>query len=42
MGGLMRFTENMLKSYAEPLSKTEDEKCKRTIEVIRDALKDFG
>ena len=42
MGGLMRFTENMLKSYAAPLSKTEDEKCKRTIEAIRDALKDFG
>ncbi len=38
----MKFTEAKLKLYAAPLGKTEDEKCKQTIELIRDALKDIG
>lgn len=38
----MKFKENTLRLYAAPLSDTENEKCKRTIEAIRDALKDLG
>ena len=38
----MKFTESMLKNYAAPLSASEDLKCKRAIEAIRDALKTFG
>ena len=35
----MKFTEAQLQSYAAPLSKTEDEKCKNAIGMVRDALK---
>lgn len=38
----MKFNESTLKAYAAPLSETEDLKCKRAIEAIRDALKDLG
>ncbi len=38
----MKFNESTLKAYAAPLSDTEDLKCKRAIEAIRDALKDLG
>ena len=38
----MKFTEAMLKSYAQPLSDTENEKCKHAIREIRDALKELG
>lgn len=38
----MKFTEERLKLYAAPLSETENEKCKRAIKAIRDALKDLG
>ena len=38
----MKFKESTLKLYAAPLSSTEDAKCKRAIEAIRDALKDLG
>lgn len=38
----MKFKESTLKSYAAPLSDTENEKCKHAIEAIRDALKDLG
>lgn len=39
---VIKFTENMLRLYAQPLSKTENEKCLRAIEMIRDALKYIG
>jgi hypothetical protein len=35
----MKFTESMLEVYSQPLSATEDEKCKNVISMIRDALK---
>ena len=38
----MKFKESTLKQYAAPLSETEDSKCKRAIEAIRDALSDLG
>lgn len=38
----MKFNESTLKAYAAPLSDTEDLKCRRAIEAIRDALKDLG
>lgn len=38
----MKFSESTLKYYALPLSETEDIKCKRAIEAVRDALKDLG
>jgi len=38
----MKFTEKMLQDYSAPLSKTEDEKCKNVIGMIRDALKGLG
>lgn len=38
----MKFKESTLKLYAAPLSETEDIKCKRAIEAIRDALSDLG
>lgn len=38
----MKFKEATLKLYAAPLSATEDTKCKRAIEAIRDALSDLG
>ncbi len=38
----MKFKESTLKSYAAPLSDTEDAKCKHAIKEIRDALKDLG
>ena len=38
----MKFSESTLKEYAAPLSETEDAKCKRAIEMIRDALKNLG
>lgn len=38
----MKFNESTLRLYAEPLSNTENEKCLRAIEAIRDALKDLG
>jgi len=38
----MKFSEDVLKLYAEPLSNTENEKCLHAIKEIRDALKDLG
>lgn len=38
----MKFKEQDLKNYAEPLSETEIEKCKNAIRMVRDALKDAG
>ena len=38
----MKFKESTLKQYAAPLSETENTKCKRAIEAIRDALSDLG
>lgn len=38
----MLFTETMLESYATPIGKTEDEKCKHAITMIRDALAEYG
>lgn len=35
----MRYTERELKEFAEPISASEDEKCKRAIRMVRDALK---
>lgn len=39
---LMMYTEEKLKLYASPLSETEQEKCKRAIEMVRDALVGIG
>ena len=36
----MKFTEQMLKNYSQPLSESEIEKCKNAIRMIRDTLKD--
>ncbi|CAM4192787.1 nucleotidyltransferase domain-containing protein [Lederbergia lenta] len=38
----MKFTEDRLKSFAAPLSDTEDQKCKNAIGMVRDALKNIG
>lgn len=38
----MKFTEQQLRSYAQPLSETEIEKCKNAIRMVRDALKERG
>jgi len=35
----MKFTEPMLDSYSQPLSESEDAKCKHAISMVRDALK---
>lgn len=35
----MKFTESMIKEYAEPISTTEEQKCKNAINMVRDALK---
>jgi len=37
----MKFTETMLKQYAEPLSSTEEQKCRNAINMVRDALKNY-
>lgn len=38
----MKFKESTLKSYAAPLSDTENQKCLNAIHMVRDALKDLG
>jgi len=38
----MKFTEENLKSYARPLSSTEDEQCKRAIRMVGEALEGIG
>lgn len=38
----MKFTEEMLKQYAAPLSDTENQKCLNAIGMVRDALKELG
>ena len=38
----MKFTEEQLRKYAAPLCETENQKCLNAIEMVRDALKDFG
>lgn len=38
----MKFTEELLKLYAAPLSETENQKCLNAIEMMRDALKNSG
>ena len=38
----MKFTESMLDGYAQPLSATEDAKCKNAIRLVGDALKNLG
>lgn len=38
----MKFTESMLDNYAQPLSTTEDQKCKNAIRMVIDAIKPFG
>lgn len=38
----MKFSEERLKLFAAPLSKTEDQKCKNAIEMVREALKNLG
>ena len=37
----MIYKEYYLQCYAKPIGKTENEKCKHTIEMIRDALSDY-
>lgn len=36
----MKFKESTLKLYAEPISETEEQKCKNAINMVRNALKD--
>lgn len=36
------YTESDLRCYAAPISETEDEKCKRAIGMVRDAMKELG
>jgi len=38
----MTFTEEQLKSFAAPLSVTEEEQCKNVVSMVRDALKRLG
>lgn len=38
----MLFTETMLTDFAQPLSQTEDQRCRNAINMIRDALKSIG
>ncbi len=38
----MKFTEEQLRSYAAPLSETEEQKCKNAIGMVRDAMKLIG
>ncbi|MEF2619671.1 MAG: nucleotidyltransferase [Clostridia bacterium] len=38
----MKFKEQQLKDYAQPLSATEIEKCKNAIRMVRDAMKETG
>ena len=38
----MKFTEQELKNYAQPLTETEIEKCKNAIRMVRDAMKENG
>lgn len=38
----LNYTEETLQSYAQPLSTTENDRCKHAIEMVRDALKDVG
>ncbi len=38
----MKYTEKDLESYASPIGKTEEEKCKNAIRMVRDAMKYIG
>ena len=38
----MKFTEDMLNDYSQPLSETENNHCKNAIRMIADALKSIG
>jgi hypothetical protein len=38
----LKFTEELLKAYAAPLSVTEDKKCHNAIDMVREALKALG
>lgn len=38
----MKFTENQLRSYSAPLSKTEQERCENAIRMMSDALVSLG
>lgn len=38
----MGFSEDDLRRFSRPLSKTEDERCRHAIEMMRDALSDSG
>jgi hypothetical protein len=35
----MVFTENEIKKYEAPLSRSEEERCKNAIRMVRDVLK---
>lgn len=38
----MKFTETLLDAYSQPLSATEDQRCKNAINMVRDALRNIG
>lgn len=42
VGIILVFTEEQLKNYAKPLSKTEEEKCKHAINLVINALSCLG
>lgn len=37
----MKYSEDDLKKFASPIGKTEEEKCKNAILMVRDALKNI-
>lgn len=38
----MKYSEDDLKKFASPIGKTEEEKCKNAIRMVRDTLKNIG
>ena len=38
----MKYSEDDLEKFASPIGKTEEEKCKNAIRMVRDALKNIG
>lgn len=38
----MKFTEEQLKTYASPISQTEEDRCKNALRMVRDAMKVIG
>lgn len=39
---ILKFTEEQLKRYAQPISKTEEEQCQNAVQMVAEALKNLG